>query len=258
MSATNFLPPIPEGYQTYKRMLFVAGITFRKNDASPFIKSGCGTLEFEREPDNPKDKYAIKVIGITPTARYFIGYVPKEISKHILKTGSFDKVKPRLDRTYHGIVDFLEVRFQVIGLKEHKKIYDSYIGGSPAHAHQKMAYKYFGLAIPRGLTAVQAGVCINEHLKKLEAEDPPQIKEFYAYQNIHDDFDNADFREMHEIKKPSVAALNEVLDQLRQEGKSYSYLAQYDDVVIDRILKLKPKLARKGNESMLAKTFRYF
>lgn len=246
MSAIDFLPPIPDGYQIYKRMLFVAGITFRKNDAAPFIKSGCGTLEFEREPNNPKDKSAIKVIGITPTARYFVGYVPKEISKRILKTGSFDKVEPRLDRTYHGIVDFLEIRFQIIGLKEHKKIYDSYVEGSPAHANQIMSYKYFGLPIPRGLTAVQAGNCINENLKKLEKEDPSQIKEFYAYKNIHDDFDSADFREMHEIKKPSVVVLNEVLDQLRQEGKAYSYLAQYDFVVVDRILKLKPELARKG------------
>ena len=62
MSATNFLPPIPDGYQILKRMLLVSGITFRKIDATFFIRSGCETLELEREPNNPKDKNAIKVM----------------------------------------------------------------------------------------------------------------------------------------------------------------------------------------------------
>jgi hypothetical protein len=258
MSATNFLPPIPEGYQIYKRMLFVAGITFRKNDAALFIRSGCETLEFEREPNNPKDKNAIRVMGITPTARHFVGYVPKEISKRIMKAGVFDKIRPRLDRTYHGVVDFLEIRFQIIGLKEDKRKFDAYISGAPAHANQRRFLKYFGLAIPRGLTAVQAGESINQHLEMLKKQDPSQIREFNAYETILDDFEDAGFRDLYEVKKPSAAVLNEALDQLRQEGKSYTYLVQHDDVVVDRVIKLKPELAKEGHKTKLATTHRYF
>jgi hypothetical protein len=258
MSATNFLPPIPDGYQIYKRMLLVAGITFRKIDAAPFIKSGCETLEFEREPNNPKDKNAIKVIGVTPTARYFVGYVPKEISKRIIKTGLFDQVRPRLDRTYYGVGDFLEIRFQVIGLKDNKKIFDAYSESHPALADQKIFFKFFDLAIPRGLTREQADQIINEHLKKLEAEDASKIKEYYAYKNILENFDDVGFREVNEVKKPSMDVLNAALDQLQLEGKTYSDLELDEESVVARVIKLKPELARKGYDATFIKTYRYF
>jgi len=240
--ATDFLLPIPQGYQIYKRMLFVAGISYRKEDASLFIRDSRQTLEFERELNNPKDKNAIKLIGVTPTSRYFVGYVPKEISKLLVKTGLLDKVEPRLDRTYHGIKDYVEIRFQIIGLKENKKQFDAFLKNQPADADQKIFFKFFGLLIPRGLTTEQAKQTINEHREKLSVHDPSQLEEYYAYMGILEEFDDKEFRSSYEVKKTSNDILNEALYQLKQEGNTYADLDIQD--VVDRVIKLKPELER--------------
>lgn len=241
--ATDYLPPIPQGYQIYKRMLYVAGITYRKEDASLFIRGSRQALEFELEPNNPKDKNAIKLIGVTPTARYFVGYVPKEISKALIKTGLLDKVEPRLDRTYHGIKDYVEIRFQIIGLKENKKQFDAFLKNKPADAGQKLFYKFFELPIPKGLTTEQATKNINEYREKIIAQNPSQHDEYIAYLNILEEFDDKEFRSSYEVKKTSMAVLNEVLYQLKQEGNTYANLDIED--VVDRVIKLKPELGRK-------------
>lgn len=240
---TVFLPPIPEGYQIYKRMLFVAGITYRKEDASRFIRSYNQTLEFESEPNNPKDKFAIKLIGVTPSERYFVGYVPKEISAAIIKAGLLDTVFPRIDRTYHGSKDYVEIRFQIIGLKENKKKFDAFLNNRPADANQKRYLKYFCLPVPRGLTTEQAKKIINEHQGKLATENPSQLSEYDAYLHILEEFDDKDFRFSYEIKKTNLTVLNEALNQLKQEGKSYVELDIQD--VVDRVIKLKPELENR-------------
>lgn len=243
--ATNFLPTIPQGYQIYKRMLLVAGISFRKDDASLFIRNSGQTLEFERELNNPKDKNAIKLIGVTPTSRYFVGYVPKGISELLVKTGLLDKVEPRLDRTYHGIKDYVEIRFQIIGLKENKKQFDAFLKNKPADAGQKLFYKFFELPIPKGLTTEQATKNINEYRDKMIAQYPSQYDEYINYLNILEEFDEKEFRSSYEVKKPSMAVLNEALYQLKQEGNTYADLHIEIEDVVDRVIKLKPELKRK-------------
>lgn len=243
--ATDYLPPIPQGYQIYKRMLYVAGIAYRKEDASQFIRGTLQTLEFELEPNNPKDKNAIKLMGVTPTARYFVGYVPKEISKALIKTGLLDKVEPRLDRTYHGIRDFVTIRFQIIGLKENKKQFDAFLKNKPADAEQKLFYKYFELPIPKGLTTEQAKKNINEYGDKMIAQNPSQFDEYIEYLSILEEFEDKEFRSCFEVKKTSIAVLNEALYQLKQEGNTYADLHIEIEDVVARVIKLKPELGRK-------------
>jgi len=116
--------PIPEGFQIYERMLSVTGISFRRKDAAAFAKGKKLWLEFEREPGNKYDPNAIKLIGCSKrflgVKRRFIGYIPKETSKLIVERNYIDKVLPRLDRTYVGYDDFVEIRFQIIGPKGEK------------------------------------------------------------------------------------------------------------------------------------------
>ena len=93
--------PIPEGYQIYSPALMVQGVQFRKKDAIKFAKLAVSKpvyLIFEREPDNPEDKNAIKIIGCI-SAR-------KEIKKvHI---------------------GYVEIGYQLIGTKDMKHKYKSY------------------------------------------------------------------------------------------------------------------------------------
>jgi hypothetical protein len=61
-------------------------------------------LEFEREPDNKHDNNAIKVIGCSKgfftTRKYFLGYVPKEISAELYRSGLLRYAEPRIRRIW--------------------------------------------------------------------------------------------------------------------------------------------------------------
>jgi tetratricopeptide (TPR) repeat protein len=111
---------IPDGYMIFEERLEVAGIQFQKNAAISFSQNteGCW-LELEREEGNKYDKNAIKVIGCRKAflgnKRYFIGYVPKEISRLIIEGGFLEIVKPRLLKTYVSENDFVEILFQLLG-----------------------------------------------------------------------------------------------------------------------------------------------
>ena len=118
---------IPEGFQIFEDRLDVAGVSFRKADATSFAKSGTKWLELERDVENEHDKNAIKVVGCSKgffgTKRRFIGYVPKDVSRLILTNGFWEQVQPRLLKTYLENGGFVEILFQLLGPKGKKYEY---------------------------------------------------------------------------------------------------------------------------------------
>ena len=92
----EYEPEIPNEFVKYKSGIEVAGTYYRQKEASRFINGTSHSIEFEREEDCKYDANAIKIIGITPISRYFIGYVHKEISKQIVDSGLFESIIPQL------------------------------------------------------------------------------------------------------------------------------------------------------------------
>lgn len=243
-SSQSFFPPIPKDHQIYKSDVSVAGITFRKDNAIKFARASNQTLELERDLNNEHDKNAIKVIGVTPTSRYFVGFVPKEISEQIIVTNMFDNVKARLGRIYQGKDDYIEIKFQIIGMKINKKQYDAFLENKPANSSQKEYYKFFGLPVPKALTSGQANQTITAHRKKLAAEDVLKLEEYDSYNNIITDFEDSDFREPYDLKRVTKAILNEALSQLIEDGKTYAYLSDNIDEVVEKVLLINPDLEK--------------
>jgi type I site-specific restriction-modification system R (restriction) subunit len=119
---------IPDGFEIFDERLEVAGIQFRKDAAITFARKSEGCwLEFEREENNKYDNNAIRVIGcrkaLFGTNRYFIGYVPKEISRLVVEGGFWGHIMPRLLKTYVGESGFVEILFQILGPKGKKYQY---------------------------------------------------------------------------------------------------------------------------------------
>lgn len=115
------LTQIPDGFQIFEERLEVAGIQYRRDDARVFADGRNLYLEFERDAANRHDKNAIKIIGCRKgflgTKRYFVGYVPSDVAADIIEGGYYEKVLPRLLKTYVGDSGFVEILFQVIGPK---------------------------------------------------------------------------------------------------------------------------------------------
>jgi hypothetical protein len=234
--ASKINSPMPPGYQMYASNLPIAGIIYRKDKAVKFTQDSGQSLELQREADNEFDPNAIKLIGVTQRDRYFIGYLPKELSAQIVSTGFFEKVKPRLMLTYFDGDDFIDIQYQIIGPKSEKALFDIYLKEQPADTSQKEYIKFFALNGPKDLTLGQASDIISAHMK--ESPEAEQA-EWEGYSEILEQFDDADFREGYEIKKVSKAVLNKALEQLRAEGRTYAYLANNIDEVIDRVVQNK-------------------
>lgn len=114
---------IPYGYEKYIECdgIEVAGIHHRLDEAAKFVNHKDNTwLEFEPEPLNKFDNYAIKVLGCykenNETIKLHVGYVPAKLAKHI-NIFSFNECVPRLFKTYIGKSGFVEIRFQLLGPK---------------------------------------------------------------------------------------------------------------------------------------------
>lgn len=120
----------------------VSGINYRIKEALAFIKSKNLWLEFERDPSNPSDSNAVKIIGCSKTfwgtERYFIGFLAKGLSKYISQSTFYDKVELRLssiianDSTIANVfVGSIEIKFDIIGpvwlYQTYQKAYDELI-----------------------------------------------------------------------------------------------------------------------------------
>jgi hypothetical protein len=116
--------PIPEGYQIFEDQIPVAGIDRRRAAAKHFIQGREQALELEREPTNPKDTNAIRVMachrGWFLRRRRMIGYLPRSIAEQVVEGGFWGKLKPRLAMTYLNDAGFVEVVFQLLGPKGEK------------------------------------------------------------------------------------------------------------------------------------------
>lgn len=161
--AVAFENPIPKGFQIFAGNLPVAGMQYRKDEAIQFAQSSNQELTIEREPNNPHDPNAIRLIGLSDTNKYFIGYLPKELSEQIVGTGLFDSLKARLTRIYIGTDDYLDFHYQIIGPKTEKKRFDEFLDKQPVDTSQKEYFKFFGLPVPKGMTSGQAEQTIKEH-----------------------------------------------------------------------------------------------
>ncbi len=125
--AKNILEDYPDGYVIYVHFN-VSGITFRFVDAATFANSQRLSVELERETTNKHDKNAIKVIGVCRRGRYFVGYVPKDVSAHIARSGMYDVLRARLVRIYSIPQDpesnfdhpYVEIQMELVGPKERK------------------------------------------------------------------------------------------------------------------------------------------
>lgn len=110
---------------------------------------------------------------------------------------------------------------------------------------QKEFCKFFGLKIEKDLTAPEAEKMIAAHERKLAESDDPRLDEWEAFSEIVEELSDSEMRADYEIKKPSIALIKSALNELEKEGKSYRDVADEIDILVDKLLELKPELQRE-------------
>lgn len=126
--AKYHLDDIPDGFQIFEERLEIAGVSYHRDEAAKFIRGNDLWLEFERDAANPHDKNAIKITGCSKGLfginRYFLGYVPADVARAVVEGDYFEKVRPRLLKTYLGATGYAEILFQILGPKGERFIYE--------------------------------------------------------------------------------------------------------------------------------------
>jgi hypothetical protein len=115
----TFLPPIQVGYEIYYENLEIEEIQDRQDSVWQFIQGSSQLLEWEQEPSNPKDPFAIKIFGISEqvfsTRHEMLGYVPGNIAKEVVNGGLWPFLQLRLDSIYVANHGHIAIRFQILG-----------------------------------------------------------------------------------------------------------------------------------------------
>jgi hypothetical protein len=113
--------------------------------------------------------------------------------------------------------------------------------GRPATQMQKEFFRYFKLKLPKGLTYNQAEKLISKFEMEQE-EDSDRLDEWYEYEDLFELINDIDTRREFGIKKVSLTAYRQAIEDLRKEGKSVSEIAQYIGDIIDKIVEIKPNI----------------
>ena len=96
----SFRPKVAEGLQVFEAGLTVAGTRHRKALAQRFVRRSEQELTFDREPGNPADPNAIRVLGVSAAMsgvkEHFVGYVPRAVAKRIVEGGFWGLMRPLL------------------------------------------------------------------------------------------------------------------------------------------------------------------
>ena len=115
----------PQGYIIFMDNVEVPFHPRYKDALKKWVESKDLSITLEREPNNPVDTNAIKIIGLSKgffgTKRRHIGYVEKAIAKKIVEKDFADKVYGELREI--GINpdgEWIGVRYHLCGLKEFK------------------------------------------------------------------------------------------------------------------------------------------
>lgn len=107
----------------------------------------------------------------------------------------------------------------------------------PATQIQKEFFRYFGLSVPKGITAPEADSAIASHEMTEEEEE-----EWYAYSEILEELQDKDFRECYDLKKPSIAIIRQAIAQHTSDGQKITDISPDD--LVDTILAIKPDLEK--------------
>ena len=114
----------------------------------------------------------------------------------------------------------------------------------PAYPMQKEFYKFFGLKVPKALNYEEASKFITKYKMEILEQNESIIDEWNAYEEVYDMINHIDIREDYELKKISLSLYRSAIDQLKNEGYSLQNLSDEPEIVVDKIIEIKPDIQK--------------
>ena len=114
----------------------------------------------------------------------------------------------------------------------------------PASVFQKEFAKFFEVKLPPKCTITKADEVLDALREELRENDSAKLEEWQSYMSIVEEISDTDTLYTYDLKKPGKKVLQQALDSLRVEGNSYSEIEEDLDVLVDRLMEIKPELER--------------
>jgi hypothetical protein len=241
----SLIKPILRGYQIFFQNMSVVGINFHIDTASKFVEDSNLTIKLEVEPNNVADKNAIKVIGEGTKGDYFLGYVPKEVALKIVNTNCLPYIYARLIKVYRSERNYVDITFQIIGLKEKKEQFDSFEKNLPINSYQKEYLKFWKISYDKEITTSIAQKLIDDHSNIAINHDSERMIEWQKLEFIRDsyeEFSDKDEREQFDVKKPTKKQIESAVDALLIEGITIESMEDDYDLLVDKLNDMFPQL----------------
>jgi len=133
----------------------------------------------------------------------------------------------------------------------------------PATILQKEFYRFFSLKAPAALTFSEAKTFIEEferandgdleyHLEDLETDEQIEsfkrnqllLEDWRNFQDIVLEFEDSEFRDSYEIKKPTISIMRRAFAELKKENVTMEEARSDIELVVEKLLQIKPELAK--------------
>ncbi len=110
----------------------------------------------------------------------------------------------------------------------------------PAEPMQREYLKFYGLAVPKALTRVDAAKAIAAHQQQSRGKDSVKDEEWSTFESVASDLMDRETREDYDIKKPTLSSIRDAIAAVRARGEDPEDL----QLVVDQLLETKPELSR--------------
>lgn len=251
MTTKHFKSPIPKGFCILEGGVRVAGTHVAKHQqaVAAFFHGGGKDVILVREPLNPHDSNAIKVVGTFRKLLFLrgsatLGYVPRELAEAIASLKLEDEVIPRLASVTVDAPDYYEVVIDLICQKVSKERFQRYftekLVHGPASEEQLEFSKFFKIKFPRGISYGEAQAVVGKVKREL---DEAQLSKFNQYFYLWAEFSDVEnTKELYSLKKVSRKRFDEAVDHLLANGESMASLENDPNLIADYLLDKYPTL----------------
>jgi len=133
----------------------------------------------------------------------------------------------------------------------------------PANTLQKEFYRFFSLKAPAGLTFSEAKTFIDEferdydgdfeyHLEDLKTDEQIEffkrnqllLEDWRNFEEIVLEFEDSEFRDSYEIKKPTISLMRKAIAELKKENVTMEDASSDIELVVEKLLQIKPELSK--------------
>lgn len=117
----------------------------------------------------------------------------------------------------------------------------------PATSIQRAVLAYAGIKAAKDVKQTEVNSLIEDKAKEFENDEETErwLDGVHEFESLLEEFDDKEFRDDYEIKKPSPAKIRKAIDQLESKGKSLASGEISSDDVAETLLEMFPELAKE-------------